>query len=79
MPAVRMPMPSGNPFLPCNETTDLNWAGISAMNALPFDIRKRPGMTSDEPRSDQPVDAAWIVLEAANDLATMPPSKSVGG
>jgi hypothetical protein len=38
------------------------------MNAISFDARKRPGIGSDEPRPDQPVDAAWIVLEAANDL-----------
>ena len=25
-------------------------------------------MVSDEPKPDQPLDAAWIVLEAANDL-----------
>jgi hypothetical protein len=39
------------------------------MTALSFNEPKRPGMVSDEPRQDQPVDAAWIVLEAANDLA----------
>ena len=38
------------------------------MNAISFDVRKRPGSGSDEPRPDHPVDAAWIVLEAANDL-----------
>jgi hypothetical protein len=38
------------------------------MNAIAFGIRKRPGLVSDEPKPDQPVDAAWIVLEAANDL-----------
>jgi hypothetical protein len=37
------------------------------MNAISFAIRKRPGIVSDE-QPDQPVDAAWIVLEAANDL-----------
>jgi hypothetical protein len=37
------------------------------MNAISFGIRKRPGIASDE-QPDQPVDAAWIVLEAANDL-----------
>jgi hypothetical protein len=38
------------------------------MNATSFGIRRRPGPACDEPRSDQPLDAAWIVLEAANDL-----------
>ncbi len=40
------------------------------MNAMSFGAvrRKRPDMVSDEPKPDQPVDAAWIVLEAANDL-----------
>jgi hypothetical protein len=28
----------------------------------------RLNMVSDETRSDKPLDAAWIVLEAANDL-----------
>jgi hypothetical protein len=37
------------------------------MNAIAFEIRKRPGIVADE-QPDQPVDAAWIVLEAANDL-----------
>ena len=38
------------------------------MNALSFGARKRSSAASDEPRTDRPVDAAWIVLEAANDL-----------
>jgi hypothetical protein len=38
------------------------------MNVPSFGARKRPGMVSDEPNPDQPVDAAWMVLEAANDL-----------
>jgi hypothetical protein len=38
------------------------------MNAVPFGARKCPGIGSDQVRHDQPVDAAWIVLEAANDL-----------
>ena len=40
------------------------------MNAISFGavVRERPGMVSDEPKPDQPLDAAWIVLEAANDL-----------
>ena len=39
---------------------------------LPFGsvarARKRLGKSSNDPKSDRPVDAAWIVLEAANDL-----------
>jgi hypothetical protein len=40
------------------------------MNAISFGavIRKRPDMVSDQSKLDQPLDAAWIVLEAANDL-----------
>jgi hypothetical protein len=38
------------------------------MNAISFGARKLPGIVSEEPKPDQPVDAAWIVLEAANDL-----------
>jgi hypothetical protein len=48
------------------------------MNAITFGtaLRKRPGITSEEAKSeakpetksDKPCDAAWIVLEAANDL-----------
>lgn len=38
------------------------------MNAIAINVRKRPGIVSDEPQPDQPVDAAWLVLEAANDL-----------
>jgi hypothetical protein len=34
------------------------------MNAISFGARKRPGDSSD----DKPLDTAWIVLEAANDL-----------
>jgi hypothetical protein len=30
--------------------------------------RERLGTTADEPNSDKSSDAAWIVLEAANDL-----------
>jgi hypothetical protein len=28
----------------------------------------RPGIGSDEPKAENPLNAAWIVLEAANDL-----------
>jgi hypothetical protein len=40
------------------------------MNAISFGavVRKRPDMVSDQSKLDQPLDAAWIVLEAANDL-----------
>ena len=40
------------------------------MNAISFGavVRKRPGMDSDQSKGDQPLDAAWLVLEAANDL-----------
>jgi hypothetical protein len=37
------------------------------MNAMSV-LRKHPGMVSDESKPDQSLDAAWIVLEAANDL-----------
>jgi hypothetical protein len=40
------------------------------MNAISFGpvVRERPGMVSDESKPGQPLDAAWIVLDAANDL-----------
>jgi hypothetical protein len=40
------------------------------MSAMSFGVRRLPGSgsASDEPRSEKPLDAAWIVLEAANDL-----------
>ena len=38
------------------------------MNASSFGARKRPGNSSDGPQLDKPLDTAWIVLEAANDL-----------
>jgi hypothetical protein len=40
------------------------------MNATLFGraASERPGMTSNEPKSDQSSDAAWMVLEAANDF-----------
>ena len=41
---------------------------MSAMNATSFDIRKDPGIGSDEAKPENPLNAAWIVLEAANDL-----------
>jgi hypothetical protein len=38
------------------------------MNAASFEIRNRPGISSDEQKPENPLNAAWIVLEAANDL-----------
>jgi hypothetical protein len=38
------------------------------MNAFSFGSHQRPAAASDEPKPEQPIDAAWIVLEAANDL-----------
>jgi hypothetical protein len=40
------------------------------MNAFTFGTaaRQRFGKAPDEPKPDKPLDAAWIVLEAANDL-----------
>jgi hypothetical protein len=40
------------------------------MNAIAFGTaaRNRLGIVSNDPKPDQPVDTAWIVLEAANDL-----------
>ena len=38
------------------------------MNASSFGARKLFSAVADEPRREQPLDAAWIVLEAANDL-----------
>ncbi len=40
------------------------------MNAISFGavLREGPDMVSDEPKPEQSLDAAWIVLEAANDL-----------
>ena len=40
------------------------------MNAIPFGAvaGERLGTAADEPNTDKSSDAAWIVLEAANDL-----------
>ena len=40
------------------------------MNAIPFGAAssERLGMISNEPKSDQSSDVAWMVLEAANDF-----------
>jgi hypothetical protein len=40
------------------------------MSAIPFGTapRQRFGVVFDEQRPDNPLDTAWIVLEAANDL-----------
>ena len=42
--------------------------GISTMNTMSFGTAVRKAPAADEPRSDQPLDAVWMVLEAANDL-----------
>ena len=36
------------------------------MNAI--SLGKRPRAASNEPQSEQPIDGAWLVLEAANDV-----------
>ena len=41
---------------------------MQAMNAMTFGTRRNPSAASAETNSDHPPDAAWIVLEAANDL-----------
>lgn len=41
---------------------------MQTMNATTFGTRGRTSAASAETNPDQPVDAAWIVLEAANDL-----------
>jgi hypothetical protein len=43
---------------------------MSAMITIQFDTiaRECPGATAGEPNPDKSPDAAWIVLEAANDL-----------
>jgi hypothetical protein len=38
------------------------------MSTMLFGTAARKPATADEPRPDQPLDAAWMVLEAANDL-----------
>jgi hypothetical protein len=38
------------------------------MNEVSFGARKRLGNASEASQLDKPLDAAWIVLEAANDL-----------
>ena len=38
------------------------------MNAIPFGVRNHSGTASDEQKPENPLNAAWIVLEAANDL-----------
>jgi hypothetical protein len=78
MPEVPIPAPSGNPRLPCSDDRTENWTGILAMNAILFGAAahqgfgkkfgKASGKTTDEPKPEKPLDAAWIVLEAANDL-----------
>jgi hypothetical protein len=42
---------------------------MQGMNAMTFGTRRRSGdPAADGANLDQPLDAAWIVLEAANDL-----------
>src|SRR5258708_32082336 len=74
MPEAPIPAPSGNPRLPCrDDRTESGW-GISAMNAILFGgaagqrFGKKPGAKTDESKPEKPLDAAWLVLEAANDL-----------
>ncbi len=38
------------------------------MNAISFGMRNSPGAVSEESKPEKPLDAVWIVLEAANDL-----------
>lgn len=38
------------------------------MNTISFSARKGLSVVSDRPKADKSLDAAWIVLEAANDL-----------
>jgi hypothetical protein len=38
------------------------------MSTMSFGTAVRKPPAAEEPRSDQPLDAAWMVLEAANDL-----------
>ena len=52
----------------CNETTDLKPGEVSTMNGLTFGARRRPIIGSDEPKPENVLNTAWIVLEAANDL-----------
>jgi hypothetical protein len=42
---------------------------MSAMKTIAFGAAARLRPATDEPKPDQTLDAAWIVLEAANDLA----------
>ncbi len=54
----------------CIEITDLQWQGNIANECNPIrrSRTRAPRQTADEPNSDKSSDAAWIVLEAANDL-----------
>jgi hypothetical protein len=40
------------------------------MNAISFGaaVHERLGVAADAPKPDAPLDCAWVVLEAANDL-----------
>jgi hypothetical protein len=49
--------------------SDLKFGGgASAMMKFGAAKRERPEMASDELQADKSLDAAWLVLEAANDL-----------
>src|ERR1700693_5540484 len=70
MPRVLSPGPRRPPALDVLRLPIRNGRGTSQMNAIPFGAaaRERLGTTADEPNSEKSSDAAWIVLEAANDL-----------
>jgi hypothetical protein len=48
--------------------SDLKFGGGASAMTFGAAARKRPGVVSDEPQADKSLDAAWLVLEAANDL-----------
>src|SRR5258708_36813522 len=74
MPEAPIPAPSGNPRSPCRDDRTESGRGISAMNAILFGgaagqrIGKKPGANAAEWKREKPLNAAWLVLEAANDL-----------
>src|SRR5258708_13391977 len=73
MPEAPIPAPSGNPRLAWSDDRTESGRGISAMNAILFGgaagqrFGKKPGAKADESKPEKPLDAAWLVLEAAND------------
>jgi hypothetical protein len=48
--------------------SDLKFGAATSAMTFGTAARKRPGVASDEPAADKSLDAAWLVLEAANDL-----------